>query len=342
MGRLVVTEFVSLDGVMEAPGGEPGYKHSGWVGRFADTGQFEYKLDEVLAHEALLLGRKTYESFADAWPERDGVFADKMNEMSKFIASTTLENPAWNNTTVLEGDTAEAVVKLKDEIGGDLLVAGSRTLIKTLRQHDLVDEYRLMIFPIILGSGMRLFDEVPDATTLELIDMQRFGDGPVVLAYETVRATAGGRDRISLRRRVVLFEPGLRDAFRCPRQPRVDDRFPQLVAIDAREIRDAHEDSGVATKMGRGEVHAAIVGEQHVLRVQVADSEHQDVREPLARLRIDRVRTTFTMKAERLAVDVIRRPTVCGDLLRRLRHRKRQLVEIRHRRHSLSLPAPTS
>lgn len=173
---------------MEAPGGEPGYKHSGWVGRCPDFGQFTYKLDEVLAHEALLLGRTTYESFAGAWPERDGVFADKMNDMPKYVASTTLADPEWSNTSVLVGDTAEAVAKLKRDLEGDILVAGSRTLIKTLTHHDLIDEYRLMIFPIILGSGMRLFDEVPDATTLKLVDVQRFGDGPVVVTYETVRA----------------------------------------------------------------------------------------------------------------------------------------------------------
>ena len=183
MGKLVVTEFVSVDGVMEAPGGEPGFKHTGWVGRFADAGQFAYKLDEVLAHEALLLGRRTYESFAGAWPERTGPFADKMNEMPKYVASTTLTNPEWGNTNVLEGDTAAAVASVKSELHGDILVAGSRTLVTTLKQHDLIDEYRLMIFPIVLGSGMRLFDEVPDATTLELVDVQQFGAGPVVMTY---------------------------------------------------------------------------------------------------------------------------------------------------------------
>src|SRR5207244_4431059 len=121
-------------------------------------------------HDALLIGRRTYETFAAAWPTRDGVFADKMNGMPKYVASTTLKRAEWNNSTVLGGDVPTAVAKLKQELVGDILVAGSRALVNALRQHDLVDEYRLMIFPIILGSGMHLFDDAINATTLVLAD----------------------------------------------------------------------------------------------------------------------------------------------------------------------------
>ena len=153
MGKIVVSEFVSLDGVMEAPGGEPSYRHTGWVAKFPDAGQFKYKLDEILAHEAHLLGRRTYESFAGAWPARTGPFADKINSMPKYVASTTLATADWNNTTVLKGDTATAVATLKQQLAGDILVAGSRTLVTTLRRNDLVDEYRLMVFPSSSPAG---------------------------------------------------------------------------------------------------------------------------------------------------------------------------------------------
>ncbi|MGE0544269.1 MAG: dihydrofolate reductase family protein [Dehalococcoidia bacterium] len=190
MGKVIVTEFVSLDGVMEAPGGEPGYKHTGWVGRFPDVGQFDYKLEEVLSAEAHLLGRTTFESFAGAWPYREGEMADKINAMPKYVASTTLKHPEWNNTIVLQGDAMAAVAKLKKELRGDMLVAGSRTLVNSLKQADLVDEYHLMVFPIILGSGRRLFDEVDDATSLTLIDTRSYDNGIVNLTYQP--ANRGG------------------------------------------------------------------------------------------------------------------------------------------------------
>ncbi len=192
MGKVVVSEFMSLDGVVEAPGGEPGYRHSGWVAKLQDPAQFQYKLAEVLGHEALLIGRKTYESFAGAWPARTGEFADKMNRMPKYVASTTLKNPGWNNSTVLEGDVAAAVSKLKDRLRGDLLVAGSRSLVNTLKQHDLVDEYRLMVFPVVLGSGMRLFAEAADATALQLVDTHRLPTGTMILTYRPARSTGRG------------------------------------------------------------------------------------------------------------------------------------------------------
>lgn len=184
MGKIVVSEFVSLDGVMEAPGGEPGYKHSGWVARYQDEKLVQYKLDEVLKHEALLLGRRTYESFAAAWPKRDGQFADKMNTMQKYIASTTLHGPEWNNSTVLQGDALMEASQLKANLKGDMLVVGSRTLVNGLKQNNLVDEFRLMVFPIVLGSGMRLFEETEDAAPLKQVDTQTFNNGIVVLTYE--------------------------------------------------------------------------------------------------------------------------------------------------------------
>jgi dihydrofolate reductase len=180
---LIVSEFVTLDGVMEAPGGEPSHRHSGWVMDFMSPEQLEYKLAEVLEAESLLLGRVTYEGFADAWPSRDGEFADKMNGMAKHVASTTLDKLEWNNSTVLEGDLAEAVTALKRQAGGPILVAGSCTLVHFLMQHGLVDEYRLMVFPVVLGSGLRLFPETPDKTVLKLTDTRVFSSGVVVHTY---------------------------------------------------------------------------------------------------------------------------------------------------------------
>ncbi len=187
MAKMVVSEFVSLDGVMEAPGGEPGYKHTGWVAKFQDSGQYEYKLAEVLAHDALLLGRRTYEGFAAAWPSVEGGFGDKMNTMPKYIVSTTLETAEWSNSSVLKGDPMAAVSRLKKELAGDILVVGSRTLVNALKRHDLIDEYRLMIFPVVLGSGMRLFDEAVDPTTLRLVDTRALGNGAVILTYARAR-----------------------------------------------------------------------------------------------------------------------------------------------------------
>jgi dihydrofolate reductase len=184
MRKLIVTEFASLDGVMEAPGGEPGFQHSGWVFDHQSDEQMQYKLDETMEAEALLIGRVTYEGFSAAWPERDGPFADKMNAMAKYVVSSTLKNPEWNNTTVLDGDLAEQVAKLKEGDGGPILVAGSRTLVHALYDHGLVDEYRLMVFPVILGSGRRVFpDDAADKTLLELTDTQSFSSGVTVQTY---------------------------------------------------------------------------------------------------------------------------------------------------------------
>ena len=154
MGRLVVTEFVSLDGVMEDPGGAEGFKYGGWTFEFerGEEGD-KFKLDETQTSEAVLLGRVTYEGFAEAWPSREGPFAEKLNSMPKYVVSSTLEDPDWANTTVLSGDVGEEVGRLKDQIDGEIVVHGSRQLAQELVEQDLVDELRLMVFPIVLGSG---------------------------------------------------------------------------------------------------------------------------------------------------------------------------------------------
>jgi dihydrofolate reductase len=182
MPRIVVSEFVSLDGVMEDPGGSEGSKHAGWTFKFPDPEGGRYKLDETLGADSLLLGRVTYEGFAEAWPGRtdDAGFADKMNSMPKYVVSTTLENPEWNNSTVIAFDQIEA---LKEQQGGDMLVAGSAKLARSLHDAGLIDEYRLMVFPIVLGSGLRLFGEHDDATTLKLVDSKALASGTVILTY---------------------------------------------------------------------------------------------------------------------------------------------------------------
>jgi dihydrofolate reductase len=185
MGRVVVTEFVSLDGVMEAPGGGEDFRHGGWsfeVSR-GDEGD-KFKLDETISSEALLLGRVTYEGFAAAWPSREGEFADKFNSMPKYVISSTLETPEWNNSTVLKGDIAEEVAKLKQEQDGDIVVHGSAQLVQALIEHDLVDEFRLMMFPVVLGDGKRLFGETTDKKPLRLVDSKMVGDGVAILIYE--------------------------------------------------------------------------------------------------------------------------------------------------------------
>jgi dihydrofolate reductase len=184
MRELIVTEFVSLDGVMEAPGGEPGHPHSGWTIEYHDEDQVKYKLDETLEAESLLIGRVTYEGFAAAWPGRSGSFADKMNSMPKYVVSSTLTDPEWENTTVIDGDVPEEVAKLKERgDGGPILIAGSRTLVHSLIPTGLIDEYRLMIFPVVVGSGARVWPESPDKLALELADTRKYDSGVVVNAY---------------------------------------------------------------------------------------------------------------------------------------------------------------
>jgi len=186
MGRIVVTEFVSLDGVMEDPGGSEGFRHGGWSFEISrgDEGD-KFKLDETFASDALLLGRKTYEGFAAAWPSRDGEFADKFNTMPKYVVSSTLAEPEWQNSTVLNGDLGTEVTKLKEEYDGDVVVHGSAQLAQTLIEHDLVDELRLMVFPVILGTGKRLFGDPGEKKTLRLVDSKVVGDGVMILTYTT-------------------------------------------------------------------------------------------------------------------------------------------------------------
>ena len=193
MGRIVVTEFVSLDGVMEAPGRGEDFKHAGWtfeIDRGKEGDQF--KLDEALNAEALLLGRGTYENFAAAWPSRAGQLADKLNRMPKYVISSTLEEAKWNNSTVLRGDVVKNISKLRQERGGDIVVHGSAQLVQMLIEHDLVDELRLMVFPVVLGTGKRLFGDRSEKKRLRLADSKTVGDGIAILIYEPAGVEAKG------------------------------------------------------------------------------------------------------------------------------------------------------
>ncbi len=187
MGKIVVTEFVSLDGVMEDPGGAEDYRHGGWTFEF-DRGEEgnKFKLEEVQEAEAQLLGRITYEGFAAAWPEREdpGGFAEKMNSMPKYVISSTLREASWSNSEILSGELADEVAKLHREIDGTILVAGSAQLVQSLFEHDLVDELRLMVFPVLLGEGKRLFGDVSGKKPLRLADSKVVGDGVAILTYE--------------------------------------------------------------------------------------------------------------------------------------------------------------
>jgi dihydrofolate reductase len=184
MGRIVVTEFVSIDGVVEDPGGAEDFKHGGWTFEIArgDEGD-RFKLDETMEAGSQLLGRVTFEAFAEAWPQREGPFADKFNEMPKYVVSSTLDEPDWANSHVLRGDPVEEVTKLREEQDGTILVAGSAQLVQTLIENDLVDELRLMVFPVVLGSGKRLWGEQDAALPLQLASAQPLASGTVILTY---------------------------------------------------------------------------------------------------------------------------------------------------------------
>ena len=186
MRKLIVTEFVSLDGVMEAPGGEAGYPHAGWVAPFFSDELGAYKGEEQLAAEVLLLGRKTYESFVGAWPEREGAMADKINTMRKLVASTTVGSSDWHDTTVVDADLEGAVAKVKQEEGGPILVAGSYSVVHALLDAGLVDEINLQVFPLILGSGMRVYPERPEPSKLELISSRALESGVVLQSYRVL------------------------------------------------------------------------------------------------------------------------------------------------------------
>jgi len=186
MGRIVVTEFVSLDGVMEDPGGSEHSKHGAWTFKFnrGDEGN-KFKVDEVNNAEVQLLGRVTYEGFAQAWPTRSGdPFSDKFNSMPKYVVSSKLKKADWNNSTILKGDVVDEVSKLKQKVRGDILVSGSAKLVQTLIANDLVDQLNLMVFPVILGSGKRLFGETDDLKTLQLAESKTVGDGVAIMVYK--------------------------------------------------------------------------------------------------------------------------------------------------------------
>ena len=189
MGRIIATEFVSLDGVVEAPGGGEEFEYGGWsfeIDRGPEGNQF--KLDETRESEALLLGRKTYEGFAAAWPSREGEFADKLNRMPKYVVSSTLGTPEWSNTTVLRGDLAEDVGRLRERPGGPIVVHGSPTLVQGLLEHDLLDELRLMVYPVALGKGKRLFGSTTTKKPLRLRSSKLVGDGVQILVYDVVHS----------------------------------------------------------------------------------------------------------------------------------------------------------
>src|ERR671931_601374 len=189
MGKIVVSENVTLDGVVEDPAGVEGFGRGGWVGRIGERGGEEAAkvlLDEALRAGAQLFGRRTYEFLAARWPSRSGEFADRLNEMPKYVVSSTLQDPAWNNTTVLAGDVVQEVSKLKEEIDGEIVVAGSIRLVRTLMENDLVDELRLMIYPVVLGAGERLFGETRDQRQVRLVEA-RTVDDLAYLTYEVVR-----------------------------------------------------------------------------------------------------------------------------------------------------------
>jgi dihydrofolate reductase len=188
MGRVVVSEFVSLDGVMEAPGGGEDFEHAGWTFEIERGDGDRFKMEETRDSEALLLGRVTYEGFAAAWPTMEGEFADKFNGMPKYVVSSTLAEPQWNNTTVLHGDVVEEVSKLKRRIEGQIVVHGSAQLAQTLLEAELVDELRLMVFPVLLGSGRRLFGSSDGKRRMRLTNSKTVGDGVAILIYEPLRS----------------------------------------------------------------------------------------------------------------------------------------------------------
>ncbi len=186
MRKVIVSEYVTLDGVMEDPGGGEGTKHGGWSFQFWSEEAAKFKFDELFASDALLLGRVTYQGFAKAWPAMNDEhgFADRMNSLPKFVVSSTLEKLEWNNSRLITGNIAEEVSRLKQQPGQDILVAGSVELVHTLMQHDLIDEYRIMVHPVVVGSGKRLFKDETDMKVLKLIDTKTFSSGIVVLSYQ--------------------------------------------------------------------------------------------------------------------------------------------------------------
>ena len=185
MGRIVVTEYISVDGVVEAPSGTESFARVGWTDAFTRGPEGDkFKLDETMASDALLLGRVTYDGFAPVWPHYQGEFADKFNTMPKYVVSSTLQNPEWNNTTVLRSDIVAEVTKLKQQYERDIVVHGSPQLAQTLIEHNLVDALHLQVYPVIVGAGKRLFTETSDTKRLRLTEARTVGDGILILIYE--------------------------------------------------------------------------------------------------------------------------------------------------------------
>ena len=188
MGKIVVSDNVSLDGVVQDPAGDEGFRHGGWVGLIKDRPELgKIALDEAMGAEALLLGRRSYEWLAARWPSRSGELADRFNGMPKYVVSSTLEDPQWSNSTVLKGDAVSEVSKLKDELDGDIVVPASFQLVHALMEHDLVDELRLKVFPVVLGEGQRLFGETSDKRPMRLVATQTVEGDVAYLTYERVR-----------------------------------------------------------------------------------------------------------------------------------------------------------
>jgi dihydrofolate reductase len=193
MGKIVISENVSLDGVIQDPAGDEGFSRGGWVGRIAALPELaKVTLDEAQGTEALLLGRRSYQWLAARWPSRSGELADRLNSLPKYVVSSTLEDPDWNNSTVLKGDVVNEVSKLKQELNGEINVPASFQLARTLIEHDLVDELRLKIFPVVLGAGERLFGETSDKKPMRLVDTMTLADGVVILTYEPIRDAEQG------------------------------------------------------------------------------------------------------------------------------------------------------
>jgi len=189
MRKVIASEYVTLDGVMEDPGGAEGFKYGGWSFQFWSEEAAKYKYDELFASDALLLGRVTYQGFAAAWPtmKETGEFGERMNSLPKYVVSTTLEKAEWNNSTIIKANVVEEVSKLKAMPGQDILIGGSGDLVHSLMQHTLIDEYRLMVHPVVLGIGKRFFREGADALQLQLVETKTFSSGVVVLTYQPAR-----------------------------------------------------------------------------------------------------------------------------------------------------------
>jgi len=262
MGKIVISENVTLDGVIQDPAGDEGFRHGGWFGLIRDRPRLnKLALDEALDTQALLLGRRSYEWFAARWPSRSGELADRLNSVPKYVVSTTLEHPGWNNSTVLKGDVLTEVSKLKRELNGDIVVLASFQLVRTLMEHDLVDELRLKIFPVVLGAGERLFGETSDKRPVRLVDTQTLEGDVTFLTYEVLRAAGSGpappgaRDRHPVRRRSDRRASPQRGSARgCPPAPVSPERCPGAhpgrAASGPARRRGSHQPGG-----GTGPLH---------------------------------------------------------------------------------------